>query len=327
MHRAAVNRVATDNTRIPLSAGVAGRLTAVKPDSADRLIDRRSALRLLGATAAGVTGLPALASTAMASTALAAPAMDLSRPEDFLTAVAKLRGSTDERLCMGWVIGARYAVVNKEAIPMMGILAGTFSRYRRLGDNAYSARALEVAYFTDLETGKLLETWENPVTGKVIEVPQVRMGPSSFDITAEGLEIKRAAGEAVGMELRHRFEPAVVRGDDVWITEVIKVDGQPPRQGAKRFVYNEMSTYHGRLSDIADPAQAAVPTSVSFHGLVTFRPWMGFGDTPGHTTAHAAGTRAARVEDMPKYYLELTERYHPDVLNDPLAALGDAETD
>ncbi len=48
---------------------------------------------------------------------------------------------------------------------------------------------------------------------------------------------------------------------------------------------------------------------------------MGFGDTPGHTTAHAAGNRAARVEDLPKYWLELTEKYHPDVLQDPLGVL------
>jgi len=275
------------------------------------MIDRRSVLQLLGAAAAGSTGL----------TALARPALDLSNPADFLTAVAKLRGSTDDRLCLGWVIGTRYAVIDHAAIPMMGILAATFSRYRKVRDDAYEAKAIEIGYFTDLATGKLLESWKNPVTGKTVEVPQVRMGPSAFTITAEGLTLQRAAGEAVGMELRHRFRPAVTRGDDVWITEEIDVSGTPPGPEAKPFVYNEMTTYHGLRSELEDPALATVSTLVGFHGLVTWRPWMGFGSLPGHTTAHGSGSRAERIEDLPENYLRLTERYHPDVLENPLAVL------
>jgi hypothetical protein len=276
------------------------------------MLDRRSLLRLFGTAAFGATGI---------GNAVAAQGLDLSRPDDFLTAVIKLRGSIDDRLCMGWVIGTRFAVVDHVAIPMMGILAGTFSRYRKIRDDAYSAKTLEVAYFTDLDTGRLLETWQNPVTGKVVEVPQVRMGPASLIVTAKGLTVERAAGEAVGMNLQHRFRPAVIRGDDVWVTEIITVDGKRSEPGAKRFVYNEMTTYHGLIPDIENPGQATVPTHVSFHGLVTWRPWMGFGDTPGHTTAHGTGRRASRIEDLPEYYLELTERYHPDVLNDPLSLL------
>jgi hypothetical protein len=49
---------------------------------------------------------------------------------------------------------------------------------------------------------------------------------------------------------------------------------------------------------------------------------MGFGDTEGVTNARGIGRRAERVEDLPPYYLELTERYQPDVLNDPLAVLA-----
>ena len=48
---------------------------------------------------------------------------------------------------------------------------------------------------------------------------------------------------------------------------------------------------------------------------------MGFGDLPGHTTAQASGVRVAHVEDFPRYYLKLTERYYPDVLENPLAVL------
>jgi len=273
-------------------------------------MNRRELLLGIGGASAGMTGLPALG----------AGGLDLANRDDLLTAVMKMRGSLDDRLCIGWVIGTRYAVVEHKAIPMMGLMAATFTRYRKIRDDAFEAKSLEVAYFTDLENRQLLESWRNPVTGALVDVPMTRMGPSRFVLTADGLDLQVPAGEARGLELNHRFEVPVVRGDDVWITEVIDA-ASDPHPDRKPFVYNEMSTYHARMSELDDPARATVATNVSFHGLVTFRPWMGFGDTPGHSTAHGSGTRAARVEDLPPYWLELTGEYHPDVLDDPLGAL------
>ncbi|MBT8441469.1 MAG: DUF1838 domain-containing protein [Gammaproteobacteria bacterium] len=279
------------------------------------MIDRRQLLLGMGGAAAGIGGLPALG----------ASGLDLSDRDDFVTACVKMRGSLDDRLCIGWVMGRRYAVPDHKAIPMMRLMAATLTQYRRIRPDAFEAKSLEVAYFMDIDTGKLLETWKNPVTGKVVDVPRTRMGPSRFILTADGLELQVAAGEARGLELNHHFDPAVIRGDDVYITEVIGVDSEP-QNGRKPFVYNEMSTYHAKMSDLADPAQATVPTNVSFNGLVTYRPWMGFADTPGHTIAHGSGGRAASIDELPRYWRELTKKYNPDVLEDPLAALaGDPE--
>ncbi len=280
------------------------------------MMNRRDLALGLGGAALGLT----------ASSAFGGVDLNLNKRADFLQAAVKMRGSTDERLCIGWVTGTRYAVIEHKAVPIMGLLAATFTQYRRSTPDAYEAKSIEVAYFTDLETRKLIETWRNPFTDRVVDVPRVRMGPSQFSVNADGLQIQRAAGEAVGMALQHQFKPAVVRGDDVWITEVIDVHGTPPGDHAKPFVYNEMSTYQAKLSQLADPGLPTVATNVTFHGLVTFRPWMEFGDMPGHTTAHGAGMRAASISELPKYYVELTREFNPDVLEDPLAVLnGDDE--
>ena len=289
------------------------------------MINRRAFALQLGATGltgAGLslTGLPVMA----------AGGLNLADRADYFTALVKMRGSTDNRLCTGWVQGTRYAVVEHRAIPMMSLLAATFSQFRRTGPEEYTARSLEVAYFLDLKTRKLIETWRNPVTDQVVDVPKTRMGPSVFTISPDGLTLKQAAGSAVGMQLNHSFKPAIQRGDDVWITEVIDVSSAPGKPGEdellRPFVYNEMTTYRARLGKLSDPALATVPTDVAFHGLVTYRPWMGFGDTPGHTTAHGSGTRAASVIDLPDYYLELTREFHPDVLEDPLGVLNQEDT-
>ena len=278
------------------------------------MIDRRRLLQLMG-------GL------SLAATSAFGRELDFESRPDFLTAITKMRGSTDERLVMGWVTGTRYAVIDHQAIPMMGLLAATFSQYRRIRDDAFELRALEIAYLTDLATGKLLESWRNPFSGAQVDVPKIRMGPTRIVMTADGLTVDRPSGEARGMELRHRFMPAVIHKDHVWITEEIGVKGSRPGGESKPFVYNEMTTYQARRSDLEDSSLATVPTNVQFHGLVTYRPWIGFGDLPGHTTARGAGTRVERVEDLPPYYLELTDRYHPGVLDDPLAALELSENE
>lgn len=276
------------------------------------MIHRRRLLQGLGAAALAVAS----------PFAVARNGLDLKVPQDRLTALAKMRGSTNGILTIGWIMGTRYAVIDKKAVPMLGILAGTFSQYRRVDENTFEAHALEVAYFTDLASGKLLETWENPVTGKVVEVPQTRMGPSRILMRAEGLEVPRPSGEAAGMQIRHQFMDPIQFQGRVWITEEIRVASEPREPGGKAFRYNEMTTYESRLADLENPEITAAPVNVQYHSLVSFRPWMGFGDTPGHTTARGFGSRETRVEDLPPYYLELTERHHPDVLNDPIAALA-----
>ena len=63
---------------------------------------RRTALKLIAGSALGA-GIAPLGFTA--------PGLNLKDPADFLTAIAKMRASLDDRLVMGWVIGRRYAVV------------------------------------------------------------------------------------------------------------------------------------------------------------------------------------------------------------------------
>ena len=277
---------------------------------------RRTLLTTLGAAALGTALRPAWGLSDGKPAGL-----DLASRRDRLTAIAKLRGATDSRLVIGYVVGMRYAVPEHKAIPMMGILAATFSQYRRISDDAFEARALEIAHFTDPATGEPLEKWKNPVTGAVVDVPRTRMGPSTITLTADGLTVANPSGEASGLKLNHVFLPPVVVGDNVWITEQINVDGPP---GPQPFVYNELTTFHGSKVALDDPARATLPTLVQYQSLITYRPWMGFGDTPGHTIARGSGQHVARLEDLPPLYLELTRRLHPDVVKDPVAALAAA---
>lgn len=290
-------------------------------------LDRRS---FVGASI-GV-GVSLLAGCATSATRSAAPALasgkrrqrlDLTKPADLLTAIIKMRGSTAPKLSMGFVIGSYYGIVDDKAMPLFGVLAGTFSEYRQIDAETYKARALEVAYFTDIDTGQLMETWDNPYTGETVTVPQTRMGPSTTLVRATGLEVQRPAGEAIGMDLKHRFRPAVTVEDQVWVTEEIQAVAGIP--GRKPFVYNEMSTYHSNRGDLEDPNQASVRSNVEFHSIISWRPWMKMGDRPGHLTGRASGRHVKSYDELPALYQSLNQQHHPDVAENALALLKDGD--
>lgn len=273
---------------------------------------RRQALTI------GIGGLAAVSATNIPAAQAAMP--DLNDPADYLTTVVKMRGSTDGSVAMGWIMGHRYAVMDGKAIPMFGLLASTFFTYTRLDDLRFEMRSFEVAYFTDLATGKLLEKWENPFTGEVVDVPQTRMGPSIVPVTPTGFDLT-AVPSMGAMDADHMFRPAITMGDDIWITEEIKIAADPPAAGPSRFRYNEITTYNAKLSDLAKPELATVPTSIQYQSIVGFSSWQGMAGIDAMNMGRGSGRRATRIEDMPPYYIELTEKYHPDVLNDPMAVL------
>jgi hypothetical protein len=279
-------------------------------------VSRRSFIGLTGgAVASSVLGWPSAAF---------ARGLDLTAAEDLLTAAVKMRGATDNSLALGWVAGYRYAVIDGRSIPMFGLLAGTYSRYRKLDSLAYEVRSFEVAFFTDMVSGELLETWKNPVTGKTVDVPTFQTPPAKYRITPEGLDLSEIKSMQ-GMNPDHLFRPVQVNGEDVRLTEEIKIYAETAPAGAKPFRYTEVTTYQAKKPDIDNPALVTVPTSIKYQSLVSFDEWMGMDGIDGLHMGSGSGDRVARVEDFPGLYLELTERFYPDVLEDPLALLDSAK--
>ena len=199
---------------------------------------RRSVLGF-GAVALTIPGLISLPAHA------AGKSLDLKNKADSLTALQKMRGALDGRLCMGYVKGLYYGVVEDRITPLYGVLGGTFSRYKKLPDGNFEGRTFEIAYFTDWETGGLLENFKNPYTGEMVSVPQTRMKPSTIIITPDGL---RTGGEMRAMSLSNRFLPARVVNNDVWIVEESLVSTPPDFKGPK-FAYNEVTTYQSTLTE------------------------------------------------------------------------------
>ncbi len=285
---------------------------------------------LAGGVAAGM----ALSVGATASKTLAANGnFDPSDPVSVLRNLHRMRGSEEGHIAMGWLKGQRYGVVDAEIIPLMGMVTGTFARHKVLPNGSIELTSFELAFYTDLGTGKVLDTLKIPYTGKTVDVPRLLLGPNKsvirpvfHELTEMGGEVERTDSETAMRPVGStRFErwlgPVTVKDGHVWITEVSSAKVVSADLTADKVIYSESVTYKGDHEDIMNPDLPTVSSTLSYTGITSWRPWMEMGGLPGHTTSHALGSKSFDVDGLPDDYREMAERFYPEAIADPAAIL------
>jgi len=106
-----------------------------------------------------------------------AQAAGVSTPLDFSTArdnvygFVKAYASLSETPVFGAFEGVQYAIVGKErARPLFRFVGFGNLQGRMNADGTANIRSKEVAYFLDLQTGEVIDSWENPWTGERVKV-------------------------------------------------------------------------------------------------------------------------------------------------------------
>ena len=276
-----------------------------------RVLSRRELMR---------TGSLGLAGLTLGCAPRASENLDLNDPWDRLTALAKLRGDISGKTVMWWMKGVRYGVVDNEIRPLFNMLIGSFQRMWSIPGKGFGVNMLEMGYFTDLETGEVLDTFVNPYTGKEVEVPEQQLGPFPVLMRPTGVVLPDLPmfGD---IDLKTKVGPAIVSGDDVWIRDdsSVNVDSDHPMMG--KHIYNELVTYRGSLSELNDPDVTSAAADISFTSVTSWREWFEAEDVGGHTTARANGNKISRIEDFPPEYLAAARERHSDLIADPDAVL------
>ena len=270
-------------------------------------MSRRSALQLIAAAS-----LPMLARGGDRATP------DMTDPEQLLLAYMRLAGSLDDRLVIWWMDGMRYGVVDATAKLLFGMKVGMFHRFYRQPDGSFRFAMFELTYYTNLETGELLEQLDNPYTGETNAVRHVRLGPEIRHMTGNG--IARPENPMV-KEYRGKLGPALVRGDDIWIPTDVEAKIEFPQPTAPTILLNHYTTVHGRLGDALNESLGSAPCQLNFQNVLKWEPFMRMGDHPGHMMSRAAGRKLESVDELPADYLAMAERMHGRYIADPIKTL------
>ena len=64
-----------------------------------------------------------------------------------------------------------------------------------------------------------------------------------------------------------------------------------------------------------------MPHRLAYSALTSWRPWMQMGSVKGHTAENGRGAKMASLDELPADIRRLTEKLHPDVLDNPQRVL------
>jgi hypothetical protein len=245
---------------------------------------------------------------------------DLNNRSDLLSLQVKLRGSLDDRMVISWIRATQYAVVDTVITPLYHLRNASFQKFTKLSDDKYAITMLELAYFTDLETGAPLTSFTNPFTHATGTFPPALFGPNHVSLTTEGLQPPEHFPFGT-LTFEGGLGPAYTDGDDVWMREetLVRMSSDNPAFG--NYVYNELVTYKGRWADANNPDIASVDAWITYNTTSNWRPWMMPGDTPGHIMSEGYGKKVQTVADLPEDYLALARELDPELIDDPEKAL------
>lgn len=282
-----------DNNPNLAPAGYAGRIT------------RRQAL----AGAAGVAGL-ALGSGAQAG---GHAALDLDSPTGNLTALLKLQADISGADVIGGFPGEVWGWVPGQGNTLLFRSYGIGASHVEQVENGWRFYHRELMYYTDPKTNEILETWDNPYTGKTVEVMHILNDP-----------VHRFYAENMG---RFSFPwPYNVVGDDLvfrisvfsFRDSVMPRVDYPVHSNNDKYQAAELWTMNGRVSEVMDPDVTSASCVTSWARVGQWLPFMEMGDADGVMVYHSDSYKLMEgVSQIPRDILDYTEKNHPKYLASP----------
>jgi hypothetical protein len=268
--------------------------------------------KALGGMAAGV-----MLSRGAATAGIPA-SLDVDKLEHLGLLQKKLIYSADNRPLIWWLRGQKYGSINGEITPLWTLNVLLFKLVEQNDDGSFDARSMEIVYKTDIQTDVLLERWRNPYNGEVYDEVPLIMGPLTRRFTDAG-PVSQSVLPGANIQRSGSLGPAEIAGDDVWLSA--DTHAVVDREGQATFRANDLSTYHGRVSDVLNPAVQCAPATMTTHIIQSWHPWMNMQDREGTLVTRISGAKCFAVNDIHPRILALLRQHHPDVAKDFVARL------
>lgn len=282
-------------------------------------INRRSALKLMGSTALGASSLGLSGFSAAAN----APGLDVANPEHLHRMHRKLAYTFDDRLVYWNIDAVRMGFRDGILTPFWNMHVGMIFKIESLAEYRYSVKHVIKIFYSDLKTGKLLETFDNPYTGEVSDVAQPKLAKGERIFGLNGVERAEPSSSADSKEkgptMRNdELGPAKIIGDDIWLNADSIFRAEAPNRLGRLIQVNDWSTYLGSVSEVADPNVTSAAATHTFNDLNTFNHnWIGMqGIDDAWSISRGFGRKSHSADAMPDEWKAFVAATHPELLSD-----------
>lgn len=232
---------------------------------------------------------------------------DLTDPSANLNSIVRMQGSAKEEDVPWWYDGTIYGVVGEEQPrPLVGFEGMEMYWMRHLAGGEYELIGNTVTFFRDLDTGKMIDTFQNPYTGAKNSVtPAVQGGGAGrgFNYSVKGIRPTAFVDRMPEKPLELNW--STVR-NHIWMhNSTVYPPGLPPPRAQRQTMFATLDEFTD--ADVA--SIAGVFTSTVF---MPWLKWMDMGDRPGHVVWHASGAKLKSIEELPNEYRRRAESEYPD---------------
>jgi hypothetical protein len=234
--------------------------------------------------------------------------LNLDETADALTALVKMRGSLLAEDVPHWYSGTIYAVLpGATPVRLVDFEGSEIDYYERQPDGSYHAYGATVSFFRDTYNGKLIDVFENPITGKTNEVR-----PNTISIKAHYIYSQKG--------FKRSDDPRPLPADGR-ITDLLKWETSGPhiwltmrRAYPAGLPMGEHQLIRGPLVELQNWAVPKVYTTATPTFIAPWLQWMDMEGHPGHTVWAGPARKLDRVEDYPRELLDLMEKHYPEKL-------------
>ena len=237
----------------------------------------------------------------------------LSDPVKRSDMIVKVMGSTEREDTYAYLKFHVYGYAGENVIPFFTMNNVIVQKWTPMEDPGYyELDHYEVAYYSEFDTETPIETWENPITGEVIDIPPFVLGPITRQYTPDGIIAPGLAPEPLNIS---------VIGNRVFIPTA-SVDQMPnpmsgpqwgPYSGDPIVYWDSMLTYSADIEDVLDPSLSKAGAEIHMQNLVSWNAYFKMGDIPGRTMVRAFGTHIDSLDDIPPEAVDGLKKYTPEI--------------
>jgi len=259
--------------------------------------------------------------------------IDFDNPAENLRAFIKLTGSLDPSVeTTGWFGGTIYAVIGdqQKLQPLIGVEGFGINRIEQKGENVYRIFNREFAVYKDLESGRYLDRWENPLNGETVDVFPIQ----NRTVTAEIAPIIKQDFDGTMVECPFNPPWIVQLGTAFSVLEVHTAFPNPmkpeewPRESAGPINRtSEMFNRAANYAELADPDSPHADCTGTWVRISPWLPWMLMGQSEGHLLYRTFIQRTGEVSNLPPQLLDYTTKNYPEFLSAPASSMWGTPND
>ena len=228
--------------------------------------------------------------------------------------IVKVMGSTAREDTYAFLKFHVYGYAGENIIPFFTMNNVIVQKWFPKEPGHYDLRHYEVAYYSEFDTEKPIEKWENPVTGEVVDIPHFILGPIERQYTPDGIIAPGIAPNPLNIS---------VIGNRVFIptqsTDKVFNPMSTPEwgeyAGSPDVYWDSMLTYSADIEDVLDPEKSMAGAEIHMQNLVSWNAFFKMGYRPGRTMVRAFGTHLDSLDDLPPEARAGLEKYTPEIFN------------